>query len=246
MKKPTAHEHAEPQFVPPDERRTQGKALREAVPREAHGHWKARQGPAGHRRPPERVERGPDAATRADPLRPHDAVALHLLSRLGRDHGGRPGVNAGLRDSRTGLRRRPFVELRRLRHARAPHHLRHQRFRRDPAGALGVGSQAPGRQRGRRRPPDPPARKRRGAGGARHRVQLPRAHVRLCIDAGARGLVRHDRRRSLPEGDGFGGKARADQSSASRASGKRTCRSSCSPSSPNIAGRRRGSRTIRR
>ena len=44
MKKPTAHEHAEPQFVPPDERRTQGKALREAVPREAHGHWKAPKG----------------------------------------------------------------------------------------------------------------------------------------------------------------------------------------------------------
>ena len=44
MKKPTAHEHAEPQFVPPDERRTQGKVLREAVPREAHGHWKAPKG----------------------------------------------------------------------------------------------------------------------------------------------------------------------------------------------------------
>ena len=40
MNKPTAHDHAEPQFVPPDERRAQGKALREAVPREAHGHWK--------------------------------------------------------------------------------------------------------------------------------------------------------------------------------------------------------------
>ena len=40
MKKPTAHEHAEPQIVPPDERRTQGKALRDAVPREAHGQWK--------------------------------------------------------------------------------------------------------------------------------------------------------------------------------------------------------------
>jgi uncharacterized protein (DUF2252 family) len=44
MKKPTVDEHAEPQFVPPDERRTQGKALREAVPREAHGHWKAPKG----------------------------------------------------------------------------------------------------------------------------------------------------------------------------------------------------------
>lgn len=40
MKKTTPHEHAEPQFVHADERRAAGKALREAVPREAHGHWK--------------------------------------------------------------------------------------------------------------------------------------------------------------------------------------------------------------
>ena len=92
----------------------------------------------------------------------------------------------------------PSVELRRLRHARAPHRLRHQRFRRDPAGALGVGPQAPGRQLGRRRPPDRPARKRCGAGGARHRAQLPRAHGRLRLHARARRVVRHDRRRSLP------------------------------------------------
>lgn len=32
---------AEPQFIPPDERREQGKALRDGVPREAHGHWRA-------------------------------------------------------------------------------------------------------------------------------------------------------------------------------------------------------------
>jgi uncharacterized protein (DUF2252 family) len=41
MDKPTAHRHSEPQFVPPDERRVRGKALREAVPREDHGRWKA-------------------------------------------------------------------------------------------------------------------------------------------------------------------------------------------------------------
>ena len=40
MNNPTAYSPAEPQYVPPDERRAQGKALREAVPREAHGHWK--------------------------------------------------------------------------------------------------------------------------------------------------------------------------------------------------------------
>ena len=41
MDNPTAYSAAEPQYVPPDERRAQGKALRDAVPREAHGHWKA-------------------------------------------------------------------------------------------------------------------------------------------------------------------------------------------------------------
>ncbi len=41
MKKSGDHQPVEPQFVPPDERRTRGKALREDVPREAHGHWKA-------------------------------------------------------------------------------------------------------------------------------------------------------------------------------------------------------------
>jgi len=40
MKKSVAREHPEPQFVHADERRAAGKALREAAPREAHGHWK--------------------------------------------------------------------------------------------------------------------------------------------------------------------------------------------------------------
>ena len=40
MNNPTADYHSEPKYVPPDERRSHGKALREAVPREVHGHWK--------------------------------------------------------------------------------------------------------------------------------------------------------------------------------------------------------------
>jgi hypothetical protein len=40
MKKQTSHDSAASQYVPPDKRRAQGKTLREAVPREAHGHWK--------------------------------------------------------------------------------------------------------------------------------------------------------------------------------------------------------------
>ena len=76
--------------MPPDERRTQGKALREAVPREAHGHWKA---PKDRRDIVDLLnefERGPDAATRADSLRADAAVAFHFFSRNGPEHGGRP------------------------------------------------------------------------------------------------------------------------------------------------------------
>ncbi|MDP1748438.1 MAG: DUF2252 domain-containing protein [Reyranella sp.] len=41
MKKAIHYEHPEPQYVPSDERRSRAKALREEVPREAHGQWKA-------------------------------------------------------------------------------------------------------------------------------------------------------------------------------------------------------------
>ena len=53
---------------------------------------------------------------------------------------------AMVRTSRAGLRRRAPDEFRRLRHAGAQHFLRHQRFRRDPAGAMGVGRQAAARR----------------------------------------------------------------------------------------------------
>lgn len=40
MDQPLAHEQPEPQFFHADDRRAAGKALRDAVPREAHSHWK--------------------------------------------------------------------------------------------------------------------------------------------------------------------------------------------------------------
>ena len=52
-----------------------------------------------------------------------------------------------------GVRRRPRDQLRAVRHARAQPDLRHQRLRRDPARAVGVGRQAPVRQPARRRSP---------------------------------------------------------------------------------------------
>lgn len=41
MNAPHRHEHPEPQFIHADERRAAGKALRDEVPRDAHGPWKA-------------------------------------------------------------------------------------------------------------------------------------------------------------------------------------------------------------
>ena len=60
--------------------------------------------------------------------------------------------HAGDRHPCPGMRRRPPDEFRRLRHAGAPADLRHQRSRRDLAGALGVGRQAARRLLCARRP----------------------------------------------------------------------------------------------
>ena len=72
--------------------------------------------------------------------------------------------DAGLRPAGAGLRRRPPLQLRRLRRARPPPRLRPQRLRRVAAGALGVGRQAARRQLRDRRP-----RKRLQAQAARAR-----------------------------------------------------------------------------
>ena len=127
--------------------------------------------------PPAGLRRRAPAGAGADPLRPHAAIALHLLSRLGRAHGRRPRAARRRRAARAGLRRLPPDELRRLRHARAQHHLRHQRLRRDPAGALGMGRQAAGRlascwRRARNRPVGRRRARRRGSGARTYRERL--------------------------------------------------------------------------
>ena len=59
---------------------------------------------------------------------------------------GRPGGDTALGAHGPVLRRRAPVELRRVRLARAATGVRHQRLRRDAAGAVGVGRQAAGRE----------------------------------------------------------------------------------------------------
>ena len=95
------------------------------------------------------------------------------------DHGLRPGAAPRSRTHGAALRRRAPLELRRLRLARAHAALRPQRLRRDAAGPVRVGRQAPRgelRRRGTRQ------RLRRGRvprGRARRGALLSRAHARV-------------------------------------------------------------------
>ena len=146
--------------LPIDERIKLGRALRERLARKHHGAWK----PAADRRDPIEIliEQGKLRAARpaARALRANEGDALHLPARRGCRDGGRSRGHAGERPDGAGRRRLPLSQLRRLRHARTPARLRHQRFRRDRGGAVGMGSQAPGHEFRRRhaRRPDKEAR----------------------------------------------------------------------------------------
>ncbi len=137
----------------PDRRRARGpgKAARAEVPRESHAAARAALGPARPGQPAGGAVGRPGAGAGPGPLRPDAGLAVHLLPRGGPADGQRPGRHAGHRAGRAGLRRRPPVQLRHLRLARAPPGLRRQRLRRDPARPVGVGRQAAGRQPGGRR-----------------------------------------------------------------------------------------------
>ena len=116
---------------------------------------------------------GRDARARAgaDPARADDRLAVHVLSRRGGDHGVGSLAHPDDGAARPVLRRCAPVELRGLRGARSPGRVRSQRLRRDAAGAVRVGRQAPGRERRRggaqQRPPTQGAAGRgaRGGGG---------------------------------------------------------------------------------
>ena len=90
-----------------------------------------------------------------------------------------------------GLRRHACRQFRSLCLGRAQPGLRHQRFRRGPSRAVGMGPQAPGGQcRGRRALHG----RRQGARPKRRRAacvrELSQAHAALCRDGLSRGLVR--------------------------------------------------------
>ena len=93
-----------------------------------------------------RVEPGTVAAARSDPLRAHAAIAIYVLSRRRCGDGCGPFPHSFQRCSRSGLRGLPSIELRHLRHPGAAGDLRHQRFRRNASGPLGMGCDAARRQ----------------------------------------------------------------------------------------------------
>ena len=102
--------------------------------------------PAGPGRPARGAGGRPGPGPGAHPLRAHARLARHLLPGRRAAHGVGPGRDARLRAHGPAVRRRPPHELRPLPVARAKPRLRHQRLRRDAAGAVGVGRQAPRRE----------------------------------------------------------------------------------------------------
>ena len=187
-----------------DERAAAGKAAREHVSRSSHREWE----PAGDRRDPVEVLEG-QATTRVPELVPIRygrmlASPVHLLSRRRGDHGDGPREHPPVRVAGPGMRRCPPLELRRLRRPRSPSGGRRQRLRRDPAGALGVGPEAPrGEFRDRRaRPrlhPEGDPRRR-----PHHGPLLPRGDPGVRNDAKPRRLVRAPRRREPARRPGQG------------------------------------------
>ena len=178
-----------------EQRVARGKAARAEVPRSSHAEFK----PAAGRPDPVTLLESQDASRvpelLPDPVRADGRLRLHVLPRRRPAHGERPGRHPADRADRPGLRRRAPVQLRRVRLAGAEPRLRHQRLRRDPARAVGVGRQAargePGDRRAGQRLLHEGAAGDRAGGG----VGVPARDAGVRRPHRARGLVRPRRRR---------------------------------------------------
>ena len=179
----------------PAERAARGKAARAEVPRASHGDWE----PPIHRPDPVELLDGagddPRPGARSDPPRPHARLAVHLLPRRRLPDGVRPRRRPPHGPAHAALRRRPPVQLRRLRGAGPADGVQPQRLRRDPAGTVRMGREAARRElRGR----GPRSRLRREGAGRdqpRGRARLPGGREELRRDAEPRHLVHAPRRR---------------------------------------------------
>ena len=134
------------------ERTARGKATRAEVSRRSHGDWE----PAAHRPDPvellEEQAKSPCARARADSLRPHARLAVHVLPWCGVPDGVRSRERAAHLAPHAALRRRAPLELRWLRRARSQARLQPQRLRRDAPRPVRVGRQAARCELRRRRP----------------------------------------------------------------------------------------------
>ena len=159
-----------------EERAAGGRAIRARVPRRGHADWSPA---AGRRDPVELLEE--QARTRVPELVPIRYGRM-LASPFAFFRGAARLMAADLAGApRTGLRgaavrRRAPRQLRRLRRARPPARVRHQRLRRDAARAVRVGRQA--------------ARGELRGGGARSRLRRAAAARDGRPDGGARATAR--------------------------------------------------------
>ena len=149
---------------------------------------------------PRRAARGaggePRGGAGSDPLRAHAGLALHLLPRRCVSDGRRPRRGAAHGTGGPAVRRRASVELRRLRGTRPEPGLQRQRLRRDAAGPVRVGRQAPrGQLRGRRPRPRLQGRPAQGDQHDRHGV-LPGGHAPVRRDDQLRALVQPHQHRA--------------------------------------------------
>ena len=127
-------------IVTKEQRHEAGKALREKCPRISHRDVVLGQGERDIVKLIEASNK--DRLQNLVPVR-HGrmaAVSVRILSRHGDDTSARPKGYAKQRDNCSFLRRLSPDEFRRLRHTRAKHRLRYQRFRRDPARTIRMGS----------------------------------------------------------------------------------------------------------
>ena len=191
-----------------EERLAEGRAERESVPLEAHGEWATPDRPSGPGRHPREAERDARARARADPARADDRLAVHVLPRERGDHGVGSVAHPDDGVACAVLRRCAPVELRRVRGAGSPCRVRSQRLRRDAAGAVRVGRQAPGGERRRRRPWQRPPSQGAAGGGARCRRGLSDDDGQGGDDALPGCLVHAVRRRQGDRGSRSDGRTR--------------------------------------
>ena len=128
--------------------------------------------PAGSGRAARGAGQDPCPGARADPLRPHARLAVHVLPRCRLPDGVRSRDRAADGTPHPALRRRASVELRRLCGTGPEARLQPQRLRRDAPRPVRMGRQAARRELRRRRAR--PRLQREGAGGDQPRGRLGR------------------------------------------------------------------------